>query len=53
MSGGTRDAATGAKLMVLVVGLAWGLNWVAARVILTALPPWTMRTVGIGLGALT
>lgn len=53
MSGGARDAATGAKLMVLVVGLAWGLNWVAARVILTALPPWTMRTLGIGLGALT
>ena len=53
MSGGTRDAATAAKLMILVVGLAWGLNWVAARVILTALPPWTMRALGIGLGALT
>jgi len=48
-----RNAATAAKLMVLVVGLVWGLNWVAARVILTALPPWTMRTVGIGVGAAT
>ncbi len=36
-----------------VIGLAWGFNWVAARIILTALPPWTMRAVGIGLGALT
>ncbi len=53
MSGGTRDTANAAKLMVLVVGLAWGLNWVAARVILSALPPWTMRALGIGLGALT
>ncbi len=53
MNGGMRDGAAGAKLMVLVVGLAWGLNWVASRVILTALPPWTLRAVGIGLGALT
>ena len=53
MTGGKRDTAAAAKLMVLVVGLAWGLNWVAGRVILTALPPWTLRTVGVGLGALT
>ena len=54
MSNGRRDdAAAGAKLMVLVVGLAWGFNWVAGRIILTALPPWAMRTVGIGLGTLT
>jgi drug/metabolite transporter (DMT)-like permease len=54
VTGGTRhDRAAGAKLMVLVVGLAWGFNWVAGRIILTALPPWTMRMVGIGLGTLT
>ncbi len=54
MTGSTRhDRAAGAKLMVLVVGLAWGFNWVAGRIILTALPPWTMRMVGIGLGTLT
>ena len=47
------DAAAGAKLLVLVIGLGWGFNWVAARIILSALPPWTMRTVGIGLGAST
>jgi len=54
VTGSTRhDRAAGAKLMVLVVGLAWGFNWVAGRIILTALPPWTMRMVGIGLGTLT
>jgi drug/metabolite transporter (DMT)-like permease len=47
------DAAASAKLLVVVMGFAWGINWVAARIILEALPPWTMRTVGIGLGALT
>jgi drug/metabolite transporter (DMT)-like permease len=47
------DAAASAKLLVVVMGLAWGINWVAARIILEALPPWTMRAVGIGLGTLT
>jgi drug/metabolite transporter (DMT)-like permease len=47
------DAAASARLLVVIMGLAWGFNWVAARIILTALPPWTMRAVGIGLGDLT
>jgi drug/metabolite transporter (DMT)-like permease len=47
------DAAASAKLLVVLMGLGWGINWVAARIILEALPPWTMRTVGIGLGTLT
>ena len=47
------EAAASAKLLVVVMGVAWGFNWVAARIILTALPPWTMRALGIGLGALT
>ena len=53
MRGRRRDAAASAKLLVVVMGLAWGFNWVAARIILEALPPWTMRAVGIGLGDLT
>lgn len=52
MSGQTRHDA-GAKLMVVVMGLAWGFNWVAARIILQALQPWALRAVGIGLGTLT
>jgi drug/metabolite transporter (DMT)-like permease len=47
------DAATTAKLLVVVMGLGWGFNWIATRFILGALPPWTMRAVGIGLGDLT
>jgi drug/metabolite transporter (DMT)-like permease len=49
-----RDETIGsAKLLVVIMGLAWGFNWVAARILLTALPPWTMRALGIGLGDLT
>jgi drug/metabolite transporter (DMT)-like permease len=48
-----RDAAASAKLLVVIMGLGWGINWIAARFILEALPPWTMRTIGIGLGDLT
>jgi drug/metabolite transporter (DMT)-like permease len=47
------EAATTAKLLVVAMGIAWGFNWVAARIILEALPPWSMRTIGIGLGAAT
>jgi drug/metabolite transporter (DMT)-like permease len=46
-------AASSAKWLVVVMGFAWGFNWVATRFILEALPPWTMRTIGIGLGTLT
>ena len=34
------------------MGLAWGFNWVATRIILQVLPPWTMRSLGISLGSL-
>ena len=44
---------SGARLLVVMMGFAWGINWVAARFILQALPPWTMRAIGIGLGLLT
>ena len=47
------DAAASARLLVVIMGVAWGFNWVAARIILTTLPPWTMRAVGVGLGDLT
>jgi drug/metabolite transporter (DMT)-like permease len=46
-------AAASAKLLVVIVGVTWGFNWVAARIILEALGPWSLRAVGIGLGTLT
>ena len=53
MTAKPQSAATTAKLLVVIMGFAWGFNWIATRIILTALPPWTMRTLGIGLGDLT
>ena len=53
MTAKTHNPATSARLLVVVMGLAWGFNWIAARFILEALPPWTMRALGIGLGDLT
>jgi drug/metabolite transporter (DMT)-like permease len=47
------QAAGSARLLVVVMGMAWGFNWVAARIILEALQPWALRAIGIGLGMLT
>jgi len=47
------EAAASGRLLVLVIGFAWGFNWVAARAILEVLGPWQLRAVGIGLGAIT
>jgi len=41
-----------AKLMLVVLSFAWGLTWPAMRVALRELPPFSMRTVSLGLGAL-
>jgi len=35
-----------------VLALAWGLNWPAVKTMLTVLPPFAMRVMGLGLGAL-
>jgi len=42
-----------ARLLVIAMGFGWGFNWIAARNILPFIPPWSMRALGIGLGALT
>jgi drug/metabolite transporter (DMT)-like permease len=42
-----------AKLMLLLLSLAWGLTWPAMRVALGEIPVFSMRTVSLGLGALT
>lgn len=46
-------ADTTAKLMLLLLSLAWGLTWPAMRVALSEIPVFSMRTVSLGLGALT
>jgi drug/metabolite transporter (DMT)-like permease len=42
-----------AKPMLLLLSLAWGLTWPAMRVALGEIPVFSMRTVSLGLGALT
>jgi drug/metabolite transporter (DMT)-like permease len=47
------DAAGVAKILVLLLALAWGLNWIAAAVALREISPWSLRVAGSGIGAVT
>ena len=42
----------GARLLVLLLALAWGLNWPMSRLTLAELPPWGTRFLSLGLGTL-
>ncbi len=35
----------------IALAVLWGLNWPAIRIALTAVPPWSLRAVGLGCGA--
>lgn len=48
---GTADG-TIAKLLVLALALAWGLNWPANKYSLEQVGPWIFRLVGLGMGGL-
>ena len=39
-------------LIPLLLALAWGLNWPAVKVMLSVLPPFSARALGLGLGAM-
>ena len=39
-------------LIPVLLALAWGLNWPAVKTLLTLLPPFAARGLGLGLGAL-
>lgn len=43
---------SGTLLLLLGIGLFWGLNWPAVRIGLTELPPFTLRSVGFVAGGL-
>src|SRR4026208_269747 len=45
------DAATTAKLLVVLPAFAWGLNWIAAAIALREISPWSLRVAGSGIGA--
>jgi drug/metabolite transporter (DMT)-like permease len=42
----------GASAGLLAVCVLWGLNWPAVKLALHDVQPWTLRTVGLGIGAL-
>jgi len=49
--------ATGSRrgldlLAIVALALFWGLNWPAVRTALNELGPWTLRSLGMGVGAL-
>lgn len=47
------DAASTAKLLVVLLAFAWGLNWIAAAIALREVSPWSLRVAGSGIGAAT
>jgi drug/metabolite transporter (DMT)-like permease len=46
------QAATGARLLMVMLALSWGLNWIAAAFALKEVPPWSLRFISTGIGAL-
>jgi drug/metabolite transporter (DMT)-like permease len=46
-----KNVAATAKLLVLLLAFAWGLNWIAAAVALREVSPWSLRFAGAGIGA--
>lgn len=53
MAGAKTDVATTAKLLVVLLAFAWGLNWIAAAVALREVSPWSLRFAGSAIGAAT
>ena len=47
------DAAATAKLLVVLLAFAWGLNWIAAAYALREVRPWSLRVAGSAIGAAT
>jgi drug/metabolite transporter (DMT)-like permease len=45
------DSATTARLLVVLLAFAWGLNWIAAAFALRELSPWSLRVAGSAIGA--
>ena len=51
MPHGQGNRVAGARLLVVLLAFAWGLNWIAAAFALREVTPWGLRVVGAGLGA--
>ena len=53
MSGTSISDVTKARLLLVALCLAWGLTWPAMRIALVDLPPFTMRAMSSGIGAIS
>ena len=49
----TSDVAATARILVVLLAFAWGLNWIAAAIALREVSPWSLRVAGSGIGAVT
>jgi drug/metabolite transporter (DMT)-like permease len=47
------DGAATARLLVVLLAFAWGLNWIAAAFALREISPWSLRFAGSSIGAAT
>lgn len=41
-----------AKLLLITLALAWGINWPANKVAVAEINPWTFRVIGLAVGAM-
>ena len=37
--------------LVLLISVCWGLNWPSVKIVLSQIPPWTLRSIGFAVGA--
>src|SRR6185503_14836505 len=44
------NSVVGARLLVVLLAFAWGLNWIAAATALREVTPWSLRFAGAGIG---
>src|ERR1044071_2058147 len=47
------DGAATARLLVVLLAFAWGLNWIAAAFALREVSPWSLRFAGSSIGTIT
>jgi drug/metabolite transporter (DMT)-like permease len=52
-SGAAPGADIGARLMLVALGLIWGITWPLMKIALNEIPPLTMRATATVLGAIT
>jgi drug/metabolite transporter (DMT)-like permease len=52
-SGSSARADIGARLMLVALGLIWGITWPVIKIALNEIPPLTMRATAAAFGAVT